>query len=98
MPCVGWTKSGTRKMHAIIIYYDLALAAKANATLERASHRADHALLWDVKTWRLAQLELPQAADLALTDALDAHLILIGMRHARTFPVSLQNWLERWAV
>lgn len=85
-------------MNALIIYDDFAYAVKAKEMLERAAHRADAALHWIIKLWRVDLLKLPAAADVALAEAADAHLILFGLRNPRSIPAKLQSWLEQWAV
>jgi hypothetical protein len=85
-------------MKAVIIYDDLDIAAKAKAALGRAVYRADEALLWAVELWRLDMLTLPPSAEAALTEAAEAHLIVLGVRHARLLPAWLLEWLEQWAV
>jgi hypothetical protein len=84
-------------MNAVMIYNDSACAAKARVILERAAHRANAALPWTVKPWRLDLLMPSLSADAALTDAADAHLMLLVLRHSLSLPASLQNWLSQWA-
>jgi hypothetical protein len=85
-------------MNAVIIYDDLDIAAKAKAALERAAYRADEASLWTVELWRLDMLVLPPTAEAALSEAAEAHLIVLGVRQAQLLPAWLLEWLEQWAV
>ena len=85
-------------MNAIIFYEDVAAAINAKMMFECAAHRADQAVQWIIKPWRLDMLKLPAAADMALRDASDAALILFGLRDPRLLPSFLRNWLEQWAV
>jgi hypothetical protein len=85
-------------MNALIIYDEFAYAANAKAMFERAAHRADEALLWNINLWRLDMLNQPTSANVALTDAVDAHLILLGLHDPAMLPGWLQEWLEQWAV
>ncbi len=84
-------------MNAVIIYDDLDFASKAQALLGCAAHRADEALLWTVKPWRLDLLILPLTADEALKDAAEAHLIVFAVRSQADLPPRLLDWLEKWA-
>jgi hypothetical protein len=84
-------------MNAVIIYDDFGCAAKAKVMLERAAHRADAALLWTVKPWRLDMLMPSLKADAALTDATNAHLIVLVLRHPLSFPAWVSDWLDLWA-
>ena len=67
-------------MNAVIIYDDVDFASKAQAMLRRAAHRADEALAWSVKPWRIELLILPLTADKALKDAAEAHLLVFAVR------------------
>jgi hypothetical protein len=42
-------------------------------------------------------LKFPPAADEALTEAIDAHLIVFAGRSAQLLPFWLRDWLEHWA-
>ena len=84
-------------MNAVIIYDDFACAAKAKVMLERAAHRADVASLWTVRPWRLDMLMPSLSADAALTDAAEAHLVVLVLRHSLSLPAWVPDWLDRWA-
>lgn len=85
-------------MDAVIIYDDRALAAKANGMLTSAVHHAGEAWQWSVKPWRLDLLMLPSAADEALQDAAQAHLIVLAVGSLDACSPSLLGWLEKWAA
>jgi hypothetical protein len=85
-------------MNAVIIYNDVARAAKAKAMFERAAHSADFSMHWTVKPWRLDLLKVPGTAEEALADAADAHLMVLALRHPQLFPAWLQDWLKQWAT
>ena len=76
-------------MNAVIIYDEFDYAAKANAMLERAAHRMDETTHWSIKPWRVDMLKLPPAAEAALAEAAEAHLILLAVRQVQ----SLLPWL-----
>ena len=84
-------------MNAMIVYDDVEFASKAQAMLERASHRADAALAWTVKPWRIELLLLPPTAAWALQDAAEAHLIVLAFRRPADPSPRLLDWLENWA-
>ena len=85
-------------MKTLIIYDDVTRAANTNAVLHRVAHRADMAVKWDIRPWRLNMLKLPATAGLALRDAVDAHLIVFAVRRINKPHVWLMNWLEQWAA
>jgi hypothetical protein len=85
-------------MNAVIIYDDFDFAAKAQAVLKHAAHCADEGAQWNVKPWRLDLLNFPPAADAALAEATDAHLIVFALRPARFVPAWLVDWLETWSA
>jgi hypothetical protein len=85
-------------MKALIIYDEVSRAANTNAILDRVAHRADMAVNWDIRPWRLNSLKLPATAGLALRDAVDAHLIVFAVQRINKLDVWLINWLEQWAT
>jgi hypothetical protein len=85
-------------MNAVIIYDEFDYAAKANAMLERAAHRMDETTHWSIKPWRVDMLKLPPAAEAALAEAAEAHLIVLAVRQVQSLLPWLMDWLERWAT
>jgi hypothetical protein len=85
------------EMKAVIIYDGFAFAAQANAMLQRAGHRADVDVHWNIKPWRLNALKNFATAKEALMGAADAHLIVLAGRHAESLPIWLREWLTNWA-
>jgi len=85
-------------MNAVIIYDRFDFAAKAKAMLERAAHGTGEAAHWSVKPWRVDMLKLPPAAEAALAEAAEAHLIVLALRQVQSFFPWLADWLERWAT
>jgi hypothetical protein len=85
-------------MNAVIIYDEFDYATKAKATLERAAHRTDKTTHWGVRLWRVDVLKLPLAAEAALAEAVEAHLIMLAVRQVHSLIPWLMDWLERWAT
>jgi hypothetical protein len=81
-----------------VIYDDFDFAARAAALLDRVAIRADEAMKWDVKPWRLDVLKEPSLADAALGETTDADLIVVALRKPPSLPDELMGWLERWAM
>ena len=84
-------------MNAVLIYDALDFAAMAKTTLERVAHATEKTMRWSVKPWRVDILKLPQAAEMALAEAMGAHLILLALRQVQSLASWLIEWLERWA-
>jgi hypothetical protein len=85
-------------LKAAVIYDDFDFAARAAALLERVAIRADEAIKWDVKPWRLDVLKEPSLADAALGETADADLIVVALRKTPSLPDELTGWLESWAM
>lgn len=81
-------------MNAVIIYDKSDFAAKAKAMLERAAYRPDETTFWNLKPWRMDMLALTPAAEAALVEAAEAHLIVLAVHQVQPL---LIDWLERWA-
>ena len=84
-------------MKALIIYRNLASAAKVHSALQRAAQHADASVQWVIRPWRMNLLKFPPAAAEALADAADAHLIVFAGGIKQSLPFWLQPWLEHWA-
>src|ERR1035438_1937569 len=84
-------------MKALIIYDDFHSAVKANASLQHSAHKADFAGQWNIRPWRVDLLKFPPIGDEALTEALDAHVIVFAGHSAHSLPFWLERWLEQWA-
>jgi hypothetical protein len=85
-------------LKAAVIYDDFDFAARAAALLERVAIRADEAIKWDVRPWRLDVLQEPSLADAALGETTDADLIVVALRKTPLRPDELTGWLENWAM
>jgi hypothetical protein len=84
-------------MNAVVLYDTFDFAAKANAMLERVAHWTDETTHWSVKPWRVDMLKFPPAAEAALAEAAEAHLMVLELRQVQSFLPWLVDWLERWA-
>jgi len=84
-------------MKALIIYDDFASAVRANVMLQHLARNADFAVQWNIKPWQIDMLKFSLTAGEALTEALDAHLIVIAGRSAKSSTFWFQGWLEHWA-
>src|SRR5580692_4901818 len=91
------SKVNVSSMKALIIYDNLSSFAKANAALQHSAQNADVNVLWSIRPWRVDMLKFPPTADEALTEAIDAHLIVFAGRCVQSLPFWLQDWLEQWA-
>src|SRR5436190_2099299 len=65
-------------MKAVIIYADVATAARSIAILRRASSLANVSGEWNIKPWRVDVLNLQMIAEEALLEALDANIIVLA--------------------
>ena len=83
-------------MKALIIYKNPASAAKVNSALQRAAQHADASVQWVIRPWRVSLLKFPPAAEEALADAADAHLIIFAGGIKQSLPFWLLRWLEHW--
>jgi hypothetical protein len=85
-------------LKAAVIYDDFDFAARAAALLERVAIRADEAMKWDVKPWRLDVLKPSSLANAALGETADANLIVVALRKTPSLADELIGWLESWAM
>jgi hypothetical protein len=83
-------------LNAVVVYDTFDSAVKARRVLER--DWAGEPTLWNVKPWRVDVLRISPAAEVALTEAADAHLILIAVPRFESFLPWLVDWLDRWAT
>jgi hypothetical protein len=73
-------------MKTLIIYDDFASATKASATLQQSAQSPAISVQWNTKLWRLGLLKFPPTAEEALTESLDAHLIVFARPCAQWVP------------
>jgi hypothetical protein len=85
-------------MQALILYDDCDSAARANAMLEDAARHMGEGAHWKVMPWRTTLLNSSPAADMALREASEAHLIVFALHAAGHLPAWLMDWLETWAA
>src|SRR5580698_7862311 len=83
-------------MTAFILYDNFALAMRANVLLRRASATADQSLNWTVMACRTEMLKTRFLADLALKEAIGAHLIICAWLDSRPFHHWAETWFEQW--
>jgi hypothetical protein len=81
-------------MKAVIIYDRFDFAVKAKAMLECAAQRTDETSQWSVRPWGTDILKLPTAAEVALEDAVGAHLILLAVGQVQSLLLWLGDWLR----
>jgi hypothetical protein len=84
-------------MKALVIYDVFVCAEKANAALQHSAQNANVRVQWNIRPWRVDMLKFPPTAEEALTEAMDAHLIVFVGRRAQSLSFWLQDWLEHWA-
>jgi hypothetical protein len=84
-------------MKAVIIYDEFVSAAGADVALQNSARNTDFAVQWNSNAGQIDLLKFQRTAEEALTDSLNANLILIASRSARPIPMWLQHWLEHWA-
>ncbi|HMD13377.1 MAG TPA: hypothetical protein VKI62_01985 [Bacteroidota bacterium] len=84
-------------MKALTIYSDFTCATKVNLTLQHSAEKLDFTVQWNISPWRVDMLKFSPIAEEALTDALDAHLIVFAGHGALSFPFWLRRWVEHWA-
>jgi hypothetical protein len=84
-------------MKALVIYDDFICLEKANVALQHSAQNANVSVQWNIRPWRVDMLKFPPTAEEALTEAIDAHLIVFVGRRAQSLSVWLQDWLEQWA-
>jgi len=97
-PVVCETSFSRAEMTALILYDDFAMAWRAGAALQRAGRRTDDGIRWSVKSWPLDLLNPEIAAGEAMTEAVDAHLLVFAVGMANALPGWVMAWLERWAA
>ena len=85
-------------LQALVIYDDPGCAAEARALLMQAAMRADAALGWDVKPWRMDLLEQPALSEMARGEAVGADVIVLSVSKTRAPTRKLMAWLENWAL
>jgi hypothetical protein len=84
-------------LKAVIICNDTVFAAEAVALLRKVGAHGDLMVAWDIKCWPLNALSDSALGTNALSDSLDAHLIVLPATRARLVPPRVSKWLRTWA-
>lgn len=84
-------------LKAAIIYDDFDFAARTAALLQGAAVRADEALHWDLRPWRLDLLTSSSLAAAAHDETVDADLIVVALCKTHLLRDEVLGWLEHWA-
>ena len=84
-------------MTAVIIYDTVCFRGEGESDAGSCGAWAGEIMRWSVKPWRVDMLKLPPAAEAALAEAAEAHLIMLAVRQVQSFFPWLADWLERWA-
>jgi hypothetical protein len=90
-----------RTTKALVLYDDFTLIAGARRVAadlaERPNGEAHGRLEMQITYWRFERLKRGSEALRALTDGLDARVVLVTVHHDRRLPSWLTRWLEVWA-
>jgi hypothetical protein len=88
-------------MKAVILYDDFELGTQVKAMLDRAAYRAETdtlSLECETRLRSIMEIGLANPVQATLTDAADAHLVVIALRDPGCAPSALLGWLEAWAA
>jgi len=83
-------------MKSVIVYEGPSFLVTASARLQRLGCRPEVDASWTAEGLQINTLQ-GAAAEQSLIEAADAHLVVLPATHARTPPLRLTVWLERWA-
>ena len=93
------TKPSTEQhgtLKALIIYDEIGCAKRALGILRDASSSFGKQVQWEFKPWSTDVLALPEAAEEALKEALDADLIVLAEVSQDGLLPMLLDWLQCW--
>ncbi|HXF11433.1 MAG TPA: hypothetical protein VN625_11660, partial [Desulfuromonadaceae bacterium] len=66
-------------LKAVIIFDNIALAARAITSLENAATSADETVKWDIKSWQADVLKRPDLIGVTVAAAIDADLVVLAL-------------------
>ena len=81
---------------AVVLYDTFDSAIKARRILESKPQR--EAIQWAIKPWRMDMLRATRAAEEAMADSVNAHLIFISVGRVQQWLPGRLEWLETWAA
>ena len=84
-------------LKAVIIFDNIALAARAISALENAASNAGETIKWDIKSWQADVLKRPDLTGVTVAAAIDADLVVLALDRMRTASDELLDWLEHWS-
>jgi len=84
-------------LKAVIIFDNIALAARAITSLENAATSADETVKWDIKSWQADVLKRPDLIGVTVAAAIDADLVVLALDRMRKASDEMLDWLEHWS-
>jgi len=97
MSAVTIERESRMALKAVIIFDNLALAARAITALENAATGAGEAFKWDIKSWQADVLNRPDLTGVTVAVAADADLVVLALDKMRNASDELLDWLEHWS-
>jgi hypothetical protein len=97
MSAVAIETESQMALKAVIIFDNLALAARAVTTLENAATGAGETVKWDIKSWQADVLKRPDFTGVTVAVAADADLVVLALDKMRSASDELLDWLEHWS-
>ena len=81
-------------VRVVIAYDDLDVAKRAEAVYERLAQRLEETFEFQQRLWRFDVLQEASLRAQAVSDAVDADIVIVAMKDDSEVPEAVRSWLE----
>ena len=91
-----WSMAIPQMFNVVVAYEDIHAARRAKELCDRLRCRLGRPFDFETHLWRFDVLRIPQLEETAVSDAVQAPLIIYATRGDGSLPPETQSWTELW--
>lgn len=88
--------NGTHEFKVVIAYDEFNMGIQAKRFVDWMTPRLGNSCELDLHVWSFAELEETNRCQRAVSDAAEAHMIIVSLRQDNGVPDHIHEWIETW--
>src|SRR5690349_25122186 len=84
------------RLDVFLIHDDLRAGLRGKQALDRVAGRLGLKAEFNFHLWKFDLLNEPKLRDFAVTDARDAHIVVLAVHETSELPSPVRLWLQQW--